>query len=282
MIKLIADVSADIPKDFAEKYGIEVFPFHITLGEKQIVADKNLVAQDYYEMLKSTDAFPTTSQLSPADIEDLYRKAGEGGRSVIHVTISSKGSGTFNTANLIANQLNEEGFDITVVDSHGYSLANGKPVMIAAEMIEKGSTKEEILAFLEDSYANDNIYFVVDDLEYLKRGGRIKATTMAISKILDIKPILKMNEGLVEAFMKVRGRKKALSTLVDIAEEKMDKPQLSEAVIVHSEMDESVEMLKEMLNDRLGVAEISVYDIGAIITSHTGVGVVGLWFRHKR
>ncbi len=148
--------------------------------------------------------------------------------------------------------------------------------------MRKGCSKNEIIDFLEDSYANDRIYFIVDDLEYLKRGGRIKATTMAISKMLDIKPILQTNDGLVEAFLKVRGMKKALSRLVELAEERMEEPSVNEAVIINSDMDENVELLKEMLKDRLGVEKITVYNIGAIITSHTGVGVVGLWFRHKR
>lgn len=282
MIKLIVDTAADIPKEFTEKYKIEVLPLIITLGDEVITADKDLDISSYYKKLKNSTEFPKTSQVPPQEIEDLYRKIGADRSSIIHITISSKGSGTFNTASMIARELNNEGFDITVVDSMGYSMFIGKPVMIAAEMIEKGCSKNEIIDFLEDSYANDRIYFIVDDLEYLKRGGRIKATTMAISKMLDIKPILQTNDGLVEAFLKVRGMKKALSRLVELAEERMEEPSVNEAVIVNSDMDENVELLKEMLKDRLGVEKITVYNIGAIITSHTGVGVVGLWFRHKR
>ena len=282
MIKLIVDTAADIPKEFTEKYKIEVLPLIITLGDEVITADKDLDISSYYKKLKNSTEFPKTSQVPPQEIEDLYRKIGADRSSIIHITISSKGSGTFNTASMIARELNNEGFDITVVDSMGYSMFIGKPVMIAAEMIEKGCSKNEIIDFLEDSYANDRIYFIVDDLEYLKRGGRIKATTMAISKMLDIKPILQTNDGLVEAFLKVRGMKKALSRLVGLAEERMEDPSVNEAVIVNSDMDENVELLKEMLKDRLGVEKITVYNIGAIITSHTGVGVVGLWFRHKR
>lgn len=282
MIKLITDVSADIPKEIAEKYDIEVLPLNIMLDGKEIVADKDLAPKDFYEILKNTTEFPTTSQLSPAEIEDVYRKFGADGTTVIHIPISSKGSGTFNTANMIADELNDEGFDITVVDSCGYSMFIGKPVLNAAEMIKSGKGKAEIIDYLKDCFANDSVYFMVDELEHLKRGGRIKATTMAISKMLDIKPILKINDGLVEAFTKVRGKKKAVSALVDIAEEKMENPQDGEAFILHSELDDCVDILKNMLKDRLGIEEIAVYEIGAIVTSHTGVGVLGLGFRHKR
>lgn len=282
MIKLITDVSADIPKRIAEEYDIEILPLNITLDDKEIRADKDLKPKEFYDMLKNSTGFPTTSQLSPAEIEDVYRKFGSDGTTVIHIPISSKGSGTFNTANMIAEELNGDGFDITVVDSCGYSMFIGKPVLNAAEMIKNGKTKEEIIEYLKDCYAHDSVYFMVDELEHLKRGGRIKATTMAISKMLDIKPILKINDGLVEAFSKVRGKKKAVSTLVDIAEEKMENPQDSEAYILHSELDDCVDILKLMLKDRLGLEDVVVYDIGAIVTSHTGVGVLGLGFRHKR
>lgn len=282
MIKLIVDAAADIPKEFAEEYKIEVLPLIITLGNEVITADKNLDVFSYYRKLNSSSEFPKTSQISPQEIEDLYRKIGSDKSAIIHITLSSKGSGTFNTASMIARELNQEGFDITVIDSMGYSLFIGKPVMIAAEMIKNGCEKSEVIDFLKDSYENDRVYFIVNDLEFLKRGGRIKATTMAISKILDIKPILQTNDGLVEAFLKVRGMKKALSKLVELAEERMEEPRANEAVILNSDMDANVDILKRMLIERLGIEKITVYNIGAVITSHTGVGVVGLWFRHKR
>ncbi len=142
MIKLIVDTAADIPKEFTEKYKIEVLPLIITLGDEVITADKDLDISSYYKKLKNSTEFPKTSQVPPQEIEDLYRKIGADRSSIIHITISSKGSGTFNTASMIARELNNEGFDITVVDSMGYSMFIGKPVMIAAEMIEKGLQQE--------------------------------------------------------------------------------------------------------------------------------------------
>lgn len=281
MIKIMTDAAADIPAAEAKEWGIEVLPFMVHLGEKSIRADIDLNPQDYYKLLKESEEFPSTSQMSPADIEDIYRKLGKDD-PIIHVSISSKGSGIFNTANLVANQLKEEGFDITVVDSTMFSYVIGKPVIAAAKMAKEGKTKDEILAYLNEVYTRDTAYFVVDDLSYLKKGGRIKATSMAIGTMLDIKPILNINSGLVEAYRKVRGLKKAMATLADYAEERMDDPENNEVIILHSDAPDKVEVLKEMIINRVNPANIRVMEIGPIITSHAGLGLVGLFFNHKQ
>ena len=281
MIRIMTDAAADIPKAEAAEWGIEVLPFMVHLGEKSIRADIDLAPEEYYRILKESEDFPSTSQMSPADIEDVYRKLGKDD-PIIHVSISSKGSGIFNTANLVANQLNDEGFDITVVDSTMFSYVIGKPVIEAAKMAKGGKTKEEILAYLNEVYQRDTAYFVVDDLAYLKKGGRIKATSMAIGTMLDIKPILNINDGLVEAYRKVRGLKKAMATLVDYAEERMDDPENNEVIVLHSDALDKVEILKEMLTNRVNPASIRVMEVGPIITSHAGLGVVGVLFNHKQ
>lgn len=281
MIRIMTDAAADIPKEEALEWGIEVLPFMVHLGEKSIRADIDLDPEEYYQILKESEDFPSTSQMSPADIEDVYRKLGKDD-PIIYVSISAKGSGIHNTANLVANQLQDEGFDITVVDSTMFSYVIGKRVIEAARMAKDGKSKEEILAYLDEVYTRDTAYFVVDDLAYLKKGGRIKATTMAIGTMLDIKPILNINDGLVEAYRKVRGMKKAMATLADYAEERMADPENNEVIILHSDAMDKVEVLKEMLINRVNPASIRVMKVGPIITSHAGLGVIGIFFNHKQ
>ena len=247
-----------------------------------ICADVDLAPETYYQKLRESDAFPSTSQMSPAELEDRYRKLGKDGDSILHITISANGSGIHNTSCMVAQQLNAEGFDITVIDSTMFSYVIGKPVIEAAKMAKEGKSKEEIIAFLTEVYHRDTAYFVVDDLTFLKKGGRIKATTMAIGTMLDIKPILNINGGLVEAYRKVRGLKKAMSVLADYVEERMDNPENNEVIILHSDAMDKVEILKQMIENRVHPASISVGKIGPIITSHAGLGVVGLFFKHKK
>lgn len=281
MIKIVTDSAADIPKSIAEELDIEILPFMINIDGKQIVADKNLTPQEFYKMVENCVEIPSTSQMSPADLEDIYRKIGAE-NTIIHITMSARGSGINNTSNLVARQLNDEGFDITVIDSEKFTMIIGDTVIKAAKMARSGASKQEIIDFANENYARDTAYFLVDDLTFLKKGGRIKATTMAISKVLDIKPILFINDGLVEATRKVRGLKKSLSVLVDFIEERMENPEENEVMILDSDAPDKVEVIEEMIRERIKPKAITYAKIGPVITCHAGPGLVGVYFKHKK
>ena len=281
MIRIMTDAAADIPKAVCEELSIEVLPFMVHFSDKSIRADIDLAPQDYWQMLKESGEVPSTSQMSPADLEDVYRKLGKDD-PIIYISISSKGSGIHNTACMVAEQLKDEGFDITVVDSTMFSYVIGKPAVEAAKMAQKGASKEEILAYLKEEYHRDTAYFMVDDLTFLKKGGRIKATTMAIGAMLDIKPILNINDGLVEAYRKVRGTKKALAALAEYAAERMDDPENNEVIVLHIEAKENAELLCSMVEDKVHPNKVSLMEVGPIISSHAGLGVVGIYFKHKQ
>jgi len=210
MVRIMADFAADLPKDFINEHNLKVLPFYINTSDKSILADGNYAPEEFYELLKSSDEIPKTSQPTPEFIENMFRELSADGEPVIYVSISANASGVFTTANMIANELKEEGMDITIIDSKSFSLGIGKPVMEAVLMAEAGAEKEEIISFLTETYERDRVYFVVDDLTFLRKGGRIKATTAVIGDLLDIKPILYSNDGLVEVYAKVRGGKKAI------------------------------------------------------------------------
>lgn len=281
MIKIVTDSAADIPKSIAEELDIEILPFMINIDGKQIVADKNLTPQEFYKMVENCVEIPSTSQMSPADLEDIYRKIGAE-NTIIHITMSARGSGINNTSNIVAAQLNDEGFDITVIDSGKFTMIIGDTVIKAAKMARSGASKQEIIDFANENYARDTAYFLVDDLTFLKKGGRIKATTMAISKVLDIKPILFINDGLVEATRKVRGLKKSLSVLVDFIEERMENPEENEVMILDSDAPDKVEVIEEMIRERIKPKAITYAKIGPVITCHAGPGLVGVYFKHKK
>lgn len=282
MIKFIADRAADIEKSVAEELGIEILPFNVSFGEESIVAGKDLDDNEFYSLVRNHDVIPKTSQMSPEDLEAVFRKIGKENQ-IIYVSISAKGSGINNTAHMIANQLiEEEGFDITVIDSTMFAMAIGQPVIEAAKLAAGGAGKDEVIEYLRTCYSRDTAYFVVDDLNFLQKGGRIKATTMAVSKMLDIKPILYINDGLVEAFRKVRGLKKAMSVLVDYVEERMENPQENEILILDSDAQDKVEILEEMLRERINPKGFKHCKIGPVITAHAGIGLVGVYFKHKK
>jgi len=280
MIKIMTDMSADITKEQAEKYGIKVLPFYINCGDESILADIDYTPKMFYEKFKSMEELPSTSQATPDILEEMYRSFGKENQ-IIHITIPANSSGIVNTARMVSSELAEEGFDITIVDSSMYSYGIGANVIAAAQMAEDGASKDEIVAFLRERFDKDKVYFIVDDLTTLKKGGRIKATTMVVSSVLDIKPILWSNDGMVEAFAKVKGMKRAIAKLVDCIEENIDDPQNTEVHILNADAPEKAEMLKSMVEERISPKSIRMAEVGPIITCHAGVGVFGVYFRHK-
>ncbi len=280
MIKIMTDLSADVPREIAKELDIAVLPFYINCGEESILADIDYTPQMFYEKFRSLDEIPSTSQATPSILEDMYRSLGAD-NEIIHITIPANGSGIVNTARMVSQRLiEEEGFDITIVDSNTYSYAIGANVVEAAKMAADGADKEKIVAYLKERFEKDKVYFIVDDLTYLQKGGRIRATTMVVSKMLDIKPILWSNDGLVEAFAKVRGMKKAISKMVDCVAENID-DEKSVVYVLHADAPENAELTAKMIAERVAPKEIRTVEVGPVITCHAGVGVFGVYFRHK-
>jgi len=280
MVKIMTDLSADITREESERLNIAVLPFYINCGDESILADIDYTPKMFYEKFKSMEELPSTSQATPDILEEMYRSFGKENQ-IIHITIPANSSGIVNTARMVSSELAEEGFDITIVDSSMYSYGIGANVIAAAQMAEDGASKDEIVAFLRERFDKDKVYFIVDDLTTLKKGGRIKATTMVVSSVLDIKPILWSNDGMVEAFAKVKGMKRAIAKLVDCIEENIDDPQNTEVHILNADAPEKAEMLKSMVEERISPKSIRMAEVGPIITCHAGVGVFGVYFRHK-
>jgi DegV family protein with EDD domain len=280
MIKIMTDLSADVAKEVAEELGISVLPFYINCGDESILADINYTPDMFYEKFRSLEEMPATSQATPGILEDMYRELGKENQ-IIHVTIPSNGSGIVNTARNIAAQLKDEGFDITIIESSMYSYGTGVNVINAAKMAKDGIGKDEIIDYLNERFEKDRVYFIVDDLKYLQKGGRIKATTMVVSKVLDIKPILYSNDGLVEAFDKVKGLKRAISKMVDIVAENIDDPQNATVYVIHADSPDKAQMTAEMIKNKINPKEIEIGKVGPVITCHAGVGVFGIYFKHK-
>ncbi len=280
MVKIMTDLSADLTAAQAAEYGIKVLPFYINYPDESILADVNYTPNEFYEKFKSTEEMPATSQATPGILENMYRELGNAD-PIIHVTIPANSSGIVNTAMNISSTLNsEEGFDITVIDSSMYSLGTGVNVIEAAKLAANGASKDEILAFLKERFEKDKVYFIVDDLKYLQKGGRIKATTMVVSKVLDIKPILWSNDGMVEAFAKVKGLKKAISKLVEITSENMADKENETVYVLDADAADKADLTVDFLK-KAGIENIVRGQVGPVITCHAGVGVFGIYFRHK-
>ncbi len=279
-IKVICDSAGDVRYEAVEKYGIKILPINLMYGETTVLDFIELKHREFYERLKTDGIIPSTSQITPTAFYDAYKEAAdEGFDTVLCFTISQKGSGTYNNALLAANMLKEDGIelDVEVIDTLGYSLIYGRPAEIAAKMAQEGAEKSEILDKIYPMLSRQVALFAVDTLKNLKAGGRIKPSVATIGEILDIKPILTIKDGLVDSLEKVRGRKKLIPKILQLAEEEGIKD-ATEIWVIHGDAEEKALELKNNLEEKLGVKVDGISYIGTTIGIHTANGAFAVIF----
>lgn len=281
-IKLMTDSASDISLELAKQYDIHVIPMHIVFGDETFVDQVELGAEQFYEKLQAFDGVAKTAQITVNEhMEHFRRFAAE--YSIIYIPISSKGSGTYQSANLAKNMLLEEDetADITIVDSMNFSYGYGMWVLEAAKMLQNGAGKEELVAFLEDRLARTEVLFAVDTLDYLQKGGRISPAAKIVADILDIRPILIIEDGLVMGCDKVRGRKKLYPKMVEKIMERADNISGQLVGMVTANAPEKAEEVGALLKERAGVTQFATAPIGACVGVHTGPGAIGIIYLKK-
>lgn len=283
-VKIVVDTSADLPKDIAEKYNIGVMSFLSIFGEDTYVSGVDMTNDEFFDKLEIYDGFPTTSQTPYGDMYDMLLKESSEHESVIYFTISSKGSGQYNTACLVRDEILEENpdADIHIVDSEKFSLYIAQTAVYAAKMAQDGKSVEEIISECKRYINTWRCYLLVDTLKYLEKGGRINKAKAVVGTLLDIKPILTIENGLVESMDKLRGKKKLVEKLIEKIEEDEDfDSENPEFMIVQSD-EERGQKAVSILEEKYGDNCITMYSqFGAIVGTHVGRGAVAIICRIK-
>jgi DegV family protein with EDD domain len=224
---------------------------------------------------------PSTSQVNVYVYAEAFKKYALEGKSVIYLGFSSALSGSLNSAILARDMVCEEisDADITVIDSRSASLGEGLLAYYANEMLKAGASKDDIVSWLETNKLKLNHWFTVDDLGHLKRGGRVSGAAAFMGTLLDIKPILHVDdEGRLIPMSKVKGRKKSIKVLFEMLKENIVSPEEQVIAISHGDCIEDAQYLRDMILKEYKVKDVIVNDIGPVIGSHTGPGVIALFF----
>ncbi len=280
-IKIITDSASDIPKYLVEKYNIGYLPICIVMDGKVYYDRYDLDGREYMKSLPEKEEIPTTSMVPLELMEKEFRANLDSYDYQIFVSLSAKASGGNNAAHLLKEQIEDElghESNIIVLDSEKYSMLFGKDVVKMAELAANDASLEEVMEAFEKGKKTGNAFFIVDDLKHLQKGGRIKATTALIGGMLGIKPILTINDGLVENIGKERGMQKSLNKIVNMTAEVYDSENKPKIWLANGYADESCNIAIELLKEKLGDVEIEMFDLGCIIGTHTGPGVVGIIF----
>ena len=283
-IKIITDSASDIPQYLVDKYNIGYLPICVVMDGKVYHDRYDLDGREYMMKLPEMEEIPTTSMVPMELMEKEFKSNLDNYDYQIFVSMSAKASGGNNAAHLLKEQIEEElghKSNIIILDSEKYSMLFGKDVVKMAELAADGASLEEIIEAFEKGKKTGNAYFIVDDLKHLQKGGRIKATTAVIGGLLGIKPILTINDGLVENIGKERGMQKSLNKIVNMTAEEYDTVNKPKIWLANGYADESCEIAIKLLKEKLGDVEIEQFDLGCIIGTHTGPGVVGIIFDMK-
>lgn len=280
-MRLVVDSSSDLPIEIIEAYNVVVVPLYVIFDGNEYKDGVDITPKEFYQRLANSEEIPTTSQVTPDRFEAAFRELREQGEDVLCITIGSNASGTCQSAFIAKEQLDDD--HIWVLDSNSLCMGTGYMAILALEWAEKGLSVEEIIEKLTPLTKNRIEHlFCVDTLEYLKKGGRIRASKAKIAEILNIKPILSVNDAITQQFAKVRGRKRIIPFYLDYMEETMDFDESPFLSVAHSEDLEFANMFIEAFKERFNYNKpIYISDIGATVGTHAGPGVLATFYMKK-
>jgi len=276
-IRVVTDSACDLPDDLVEGFGIEVVPLSIRFGPEELVDREELTTGDFWKRLASSDALPETSAPSAGAFEAAFRKvASEGATGIVCINLTSRLSATMQSAKLAATAV-EATVPVEVIDSESASMGLGNLCVSAATMARDDAGLAAIVADTVDRRERTRLYGALDTLEFLKKGGRVGNARALLGSMLSIKPIIELREGVVEEGGKVRTRSKALQFLVERVKEG---PVENLAVLQGACTD--TDKLLDALDPIVPREQILVGEIGPVIGTHAGPGVIGVTFQVPR
>ena len=279
---ITTDSNSDLPQEYINKLGTVIIPQYYSFDDVVYGDELNMAPAEFYERMKN-GALPQSQANNPAVIEDKFRAILDKGGDIIHIAFSSALSSSYNTVCMVAEELKEEYPEakITIIDSKMASLGESILVIHANEMKETGASYENIVAKLEEMKSHINGLFTVNDLFHLQRGGRVSKATAMVGSVLNLKPSLFINaEGALTSAGTVRGRKKAIQSMIDRMKETLgDAPDYTLPVgIVHANCLEDAEALAEKVKSETQFTTVIINDISPSIGTHTGPGAMGLLY----
>ncbi|MCY6485147.1 DegV family protein [Clostridium aestuarii] len=280
-VKIITDSTSYIPKELIEKYDISVISLSIAI-ENDTFREVDMNNEEFYKKMDKSDTIPISSQPSVDEIYKVFEKHVKENNDIVGIFISSKMSGTFSTACLVKNMIleNYPESKIEILDSKSASMQLAFAVITAAKVAYDGNALGEVVQAVQKNQERSRILFAPDTLKYLKKGGRIGGASALIGSLLQIKPILTVVEGKVEVLHKVRAKKRAIQTMLNILFEDVKKYGFGEVTILHINCQETAKKMLDMVKKRFGM-KVKICDISPVIGIHVGPGAFGIAYYTK-
>lgn len=274
MLRIVTDGAADILPAWAQEYGIDTIPVNILFGEKSYLQGVELGNEGFYKLVDESKRIPKTSQPSPHQFVEFYRKIAQKGDTILSIHITAKLSGTYASAVAAAEELKGE-FNVIPVDSACGSLGIGLMCREARKMERAGKSVDEIVKYIESIKSKVSVILTLDTLEYAKMSGRVKTLQAALASLLNVKPIAVLQDGVLNMAEKVRTRKASLDRVIEMAKEQYGTQPVYLAV-VHARDPQSGEALLEQAKSHFNHKETMISELSISIAANLGPGTVGL------
>lgn len=278
-VKIVTDSAADLPSWVHDEEEITVLPMTVYFGDEEFRDGVDITPSNFYSRIRQKDAQPKTAQPRLNDVRETLQKLSADGSSIVVIHLSSGLSGTYATTEMVAEEMRAHGADISVVDSLSASFGQGWLVLCATRMARAGACRDEILSDLNQRIPRMNHLFILDTIEFLMRGGRISKTEAFVGTVLDVKPILYIDDhGKILAKGKTRGRKRSITQLLQEVEARMTHPELQTVGVIHADCPDEADELIEELKRRINPREIIKAEMTATVGTHVGPGLLGITF----
>jgi len=274
-VKIVTDSGADLPEELAKELGITVVPIYVRFGE-EVYRDRVSISEDeFYERLTHDPVHPSTTQPGPQDFLEAYQKLSADADGIVSIHISGKLSGTCNSA-LMARDMLEGGCPVEVVDSETLSMSVGLIAIAAAEMAKAGESMDKIVEAVKKAVPETYLFFLLDTLEYLKRGGRIGKAKALLGSILSVKPMLTIKDGELVPAGQARTRAKGIDKLFDFVE---NAGNIKDLAVVYNTTPDEAQNLAERLGSVFDKEKIRMARVGPGLGVHGGPGAILVSFR---
>jgi len=274
MLRIVMDGAGDIPEDWLSKYDIQIIPINIHFNNKMFRQGVDLSNDDFYHLVEKTGVIPKTSQPTPQQFVEFYNRIAQASDIIVSLHVTSKLSGTYNSAVLAAKELKNK-LNIIPIDSGSGSAAIGFMCKEIRQLENSGATLQSMLSRIDVIRQRVNIVLTLDTLEYARLSGRVKALQAALATIVKIKPVIILKDGTLDMREKVRTRQRALDRVIEIIHERVN-DQLVNVAVVHSQSVDTARDLMNKVRETFHVNELILSDLSIGIAANLGPGTIGI------
>ncbi|MDW0117000.1 DegV family protein [Sporosarcina thermotolerans] len=281
-MRIFADSGSDLPKSFFDENDVTLIPLSVLIDDKEYDDVIEIDSKEVFDAIRN-GKHPKTSQASPESLLSFWKELAESDEEGLYIAFSSELSGTYNTAVMMRDQVKEgnPNFNLVIIDSRCASLGHGLLVKEAVRLRDSGDDVRTIERKIRSMAAHMEHLFTVEDLDYLAKGGRVSKASAFIGGLLNIKPLLHVENGKLVPIEKHRGRKKVFRRILDLMEERGSELSEQTIAISHGDDEATANEVKTMIEEKFKPKNVEVHMIGSVIGSHAGPGTIAIFFLNK-